>query len=386
MFFSFTYLYSFQGEMMRMVQHLLSNGRTHYQVFLFSTLITIGLTFLGLLILRFVSLPCRYKALAWIPSYAILGWLTDVSLSMVDPSSHSIGATPFVLLTIVYFALIYILYRIQEPINNKATTHEMAWPNMFILVIGMAFTGWVGNTNRTIHYQLRMERLCIEENYSKLLKIGADDPNSSRCVMTLRVYALSKLGTLGDQLFRFPNNLNSDCMLPLLIDSMRPANMPRRLQEHLGGFPIKDMSATHFLQHLAADTVVKQPVREYLLCALLLDKDLDTFVDSLISFYGDKVVPQVPLDEEDKRLNKNKKEEKEPIRMKSLPRYYAEALLLYSQLKEKPKALLDESKMLENYNGFESCLALPDSMEREQKCREEYGETYWNYYYFTDNK
>lgn len=385
MLFSFVYLYAFQGEMMRMVQHLLSHGRTQYQVFLFAVLITLGLTLLGLVLLRVVPFPGRFKALAWIPSFAVLGWLTDVSLSVAEPSPHSISAWPFVLLAFIYFSVSYVLLRIQEPIDVNATFHEMAWPNFFVFMLGMAFTGWVGNTNRTLHYELRMERLCIDEEYGKLLMIGAEDDNSSRRIMALRFFALSKLDALGDQLFHFSNNLGSDYILPAPIDSLRPANMPQRLRSYLGGFPVQDMNATRFLQHLASDTLAKEPVRDYLLCALLLDKNVDTFVDSLVSYYAPKPAPE-ELAEDQRKSNKKKNKKNEPILLSSLPRHYAEALALYGHLTQQPKALLDNTAINSEFDKYVGQMELPDSLANDQILEDTFGDTYWWYYYHDNDK
>ncbi len=382
--FSFLYLYAFQGEMMRMVQHLLSGGRTSYHVLLFSLLITVGLTMLGLVLARFISLPGRFKALVWIPSYAVLGWLTDVSLSFIEPSSHSVGFLPFLLLALLFIGCVVLLSQVQEPRVDNSSFQTIAWPNMLCVVVGMAFTGWVGNTNRTLHHELRVERLAIDGDYEKVLQIGADDPNPTRCIMYLRAYALSRQGVLGDKLFRYPNNLGSESLLPAPIDSLRPANMPSRLRGYLGGFPIHDMNATNFLKYMAGDTVVAEPLKDYLLCAFLLDRNLPDFVDSLITYYGpkDSTLVAAPVSDA-KKGSGTKKKEKEPVHFSSLPRHFAEALLLYSRLNEKPIAVLDDEDILQNYLDFSTYYHdTPDSVERETLCRRFYEETYWFYYYF----
>lgn len=387
LFFSFTYLYFFQGEMMKMVQHLLSNGRTAYHALLFSSLISLALAVLGLACSHFISfLPTRFKALGWLPSYMLLGLLTDVSLSITEPSSHAVGFIPFFLVSIAYLVALAILSRIQEPRFEKSSFSELLWPNLLQTVLCIAFTCGVGNTNRTLHYELRIERLAIEENYEKVLQVGAEEPNVSRCIMYLRVYALSQNGELGDRLFMYPNNLGTESLLPSPIDSLRPANMPSKLREYLGGFPIHDMNATRFLQHLASKPDAKEPVRDYLLCSFLLDKNLPAFVDSLLSFYGPK--DTVEVQEKELKLNKKKKKkEKEPIVFTQLPRYYSEALLLYSRLNDKPVAVLKDDETLQNYLDFSKYnRQTSNKAERERLCRLYYNDTYWCYYFFDNTK
>lgn len=384
--FSFVYMYLFQGDMMQMVQHLLSNGRTTYKVLLFSSLITCILTCVGFLCTHFMRLPLRFKALAWFPSYWILGWLTDVSLveiADISQQPHRVGFPAFIISGIVYLAVVFVVMRLNDPDEDKASMSAYMWPNLLILVGGMTFTTIAGNTKRVLHYELRMERLAINGDFAKILE-RQDDVNmeTSHCIAYLRAYALSQKGELGNQLFLYPNNYGSNSLLPSNVDSLRPANMPAKLRKYFGGFPIHDMNATHFFQYLASDTVVSEPVKDYLLCSFLLDKNLSEFVDSLVVYYGPKDTVNVDETIENK-AKKNKKEEKEPIHLQTLPRHYAEALLLYSRLTEKPVAVLDNDEILQNYLDFS--VYNKESMDiklRESQCRKYYNGTYWCYYFF----
>lgn len=380
-FFSIIYLVCFQGDMMKTAQHLMSNGRTSYQVLLFSSMITLFLTILGLVLGHFIKYPPRFKAVVWFPSFMILGWLTDVSLNVVEPTSKSVGIFPFILFAVFYLVSTFILCRIQIPKYDKSSLQSLLWPNLAVLCISIFFVCGVGNTNRTLHYELRMERYAENEMFDKLLEVGKDDPMVSRRIMYLRVYALSRKGMLGDYLFQYPNNLGSESILPDPKDSLRPYNLPAKLKAYLGKFPIHDMKATNFLQYIACDSVVSKPVQDYLLCAFLLDKNLGAFADSLVSFYADKDSIEIMPATNQSKKNSNKAPE--PYRFKTLPRHYAEALLLYSRLNENPVAVLDDDKTLENYLDFSEYREKKDSCEREAFCRIYYDDTYWCYYFFS---
>ncbi len=376
--------------MLTMVQHIMSKGRTNYQVFLFSALITILLSILPFVKARFITLPTRALSLCWFPSFVLLGWLTDVALSEVDPSSDSVGPIPFVVAAMIYVLATFFLSQVQEPKEPNTPLTNLLWPNLAGIVVGMSFAMGVANTNRTIHFELRLERLVMNNQLEEVIELCSREQIPSRTVMSVRAYALSRQHKLGDQLFMYPNNAGGETLLPPPIDSLRPANMPALLKEHLGGYPIHDMHATHYLQYLAADTLATLNVHDYLLCAYLLDKNLPDFVDSLIVYYGPKDTLDVMEEErtatKPKQLSQQNKKKRayEPIRFKSLPRHFAEALLLYMRQTESPKAVLEDDEILENYLNFQALYKkYKDPLQREFECRNYYNETYWTFYFFT---
>ena len=388
--FAFLYLFAFQSDMLTMVQHILSKGRTSYQVFLFSAMITVLLSVLPFVKARFVTLPTRAIALCWFPSFLLLGWLTDVALSEVDSSSLSVGPLPFVLATVLYLVATFLLPQIQEVKEPNTPLANLMWPNLAVMVVGMAFAMGVANTNRTVHFELRLERMIMNGQLDKLLDVCSHEKVPSRTVMSVRAYALSCQNKLGDQLFFYPNNVGGETLLPPPSDSLRPANMPAILRKHLGGYPIHDMHATRYLQYLASSGSATSNVRDYLLCAYLLDKNLPTFVDSLIVYYGPKDSAQVDEGVKTAASNVNVSARKtkkayEPVRFTSLPRHYAEALLLYMRQTENPVAVLDDDKTLENYLSFLKLYKEnKDPILRESACRNYYNETYWTFYFFTE--
>lgn len=382
-FFSYVYLTYFQSDVLTMTQHVMSGGRTTYRVILFSSIITLLLAILPFALTKYLKFPIRFLAVAWFPSFLILGWLTDVGLSEVNPESHGIGILPFVIAIILFGLASYMLPKFAENTIHKSSLVSSLWPNLLVFVVCMAFTTYVGNTNRTIHFELRLERLISQEKYDEVIELTSKEDYPSRCVMSIRAYALSKQNRLADNLFFYPNRVGGETLLPPPTDSLRPANIPAVLKDYLGGYPIHDMSATHFFQYLAADTVYNECVKDYLLCAFLLDKNLDNFVDSLIVYYGPKDEPQSETDKSKKNVKKKTKEV-DPVKFSNLPRHYAEALLLYSRLHENPKALLEDDETLENFEGFQSTYKKEsDPKLREQLCRTYYNETYWVFYHFT---
>ncbi|MBQ0049640.1 MAG: hypothetical protein KBT12_05335 [Bacteroidales bacterium] len=370
--FSLAYLILFQADVMTMAQHKLSQGRTTYHVHIFSFLITAALTVVAYACNHYVKLPLRARALAFFPSFWGLGLLSNVNLSSLSPSAHNVGALPFLFVLLFWIGTTILLRQIHQPKFDNTPLSQALWPNLMIIALGINFTCLMGNTQQNIHYELRMERLAMEEDYDRVLQIGAENPQTSRCIMVLRAYALSRQGTLGDRLFTYPNNLSSDALLPIASDSIRPANLPAVMKEYLGGFPTHDMKATRYLQLLTSDTLAKEPAHDYLLCAFLLDRNLDAFADSLLSFYP----PTDSIVKKEGRITTYLPQ------YASLPRHYAEALLLYSRLREQPVCVLLNDEILENYLNFSQLYHAGDAQHTEADCQSYYGNTYWNYYFF----
>lgn len=389
--FCFLYLYLFQGELMSMAQHIYSHGRTVYHIFLYSFLLTLGFSFIGLALTFYIHVPIRCKALLWFPSFWALGMLTDVHIQLLEGDSQGSGVLPFVITAIIWAVSLFLCKQINENRGENASLSELMWPNLLLLFASMSFTTMVGNTDRRSHYELRMEELTCNEEFEDVLDMSCRDAHPTRCIMYLRAYSLSRMGLLGQRLFEYDGTLGSDCLLPSPTDSLRPANMPAIMRDYLGGFPIHDMNATHFLQYLASDTLAKEPVRDYLLTAFLLDRNLTAFADSLVSFYAPK--DSLSLAEREKQNEKksryrNKKAEPEPVKLKNLPRHFAEALLLYSRQTEKPVAVLEDDFILENYLGFQEAYKRfeDDEQQREYYCSDYYRGTYWVYYFFGKKK
>lgn len=391
---------------MSSVQHLLSSGRTTYQVFLFSTIITILLTIVGLLLSLFLYIPPRFRGIMWFPSFWILGWLTDVSLTIVEPTSVSTGVFPFVISAIIFFLLLYVLMRIKEPVDSNPPTWSLLWPNFMLLVLGMAFTASVSNTNRSLHYEMKVERMALHGDYDLVMHPKLQEGHKSTSISSLRAYFLSKYDKLGDMLFMYPQTLSPQTLLPPPVDSLRPYHLPRLLKEHLGDYPDNSFDSRVFLQRLASDSIVKEPVKDYLLCAYLLDRDLPVFSDSLISIYGprDSVYIEMQLKakkknaqrHEDRKKNRKgkklsnstkdkseKKEPKEVFLFHDLPRYYAEAIVLHHALCDTARSDVADGVLLKRYLDFDRLRRSEKQYAKSrERCKEKHGDTYWFYYFF----
>ena len=77
--FSFGFLYCYQADLIAMAQHVLSEGKTHYDKMVGAVLITGVLWLLQLGLQSMAAIPKRFYAVTFFPSLLILAVLTDIS-------------------------------------------------------------------------------------------------------------------------------------------------------------------------------------------------------------------------------------------------------------------------------------------------------------------
>jgi len=97
--------------------------------------------------------------------------------------------------------------------------------------------------------------------------------------------------------------------------------------------------------------------KDYLLCGLLLDKNLDRFVAEIKRTY---IADSIPL-----------------------PKHYKEALVLYVHRRTHPMVVLHDDVMeadFQDYQALEHKFA--DAMQTQAALRDAYGNTYWYYYQY----
>ena len=105
---------------------------------------------------------------------------------------------------------------------------------------------------------------------------------TDRSLTAMRVFALSRENLLGEKLFDFPQYNGSQGLLPSLSDTTYAHDWTKALYKHLGGKPGKNLKDnTRFLELLSQRPSATAAAKDYLLCAYLLDKNLDAFVTVL---------------------------------------------------------------------------------------------------------
>lgn len=356
--FSFTYLFFYQGNLLAMEQHVLSHGITQYNKLLGAVIITLVLQLLQLGFDTVTRHCIKQPALTYLPSALLLAVISDVSPE-VD-SGYSLGKWVWLapLLLILYAFVAYASASVLA--NNDGISHKsqacIMWENMIIMGGLMTFVCCTANSNRIFHQRMQMENLIYKKKYEEAANVivGKTDRDSS--LTMLRAYALSKTGAMAEKLFEYPLKGGSDALLPgygakcmLLNSEEMYRNVARPLKQSI--------RPLGYLQWMQKHGYVKNALRDYLLCAYLLDKRIDDFARELAK---------------DKDLSR-----------KHLPKHYREALVLYNHLRSNPIIVYHNDVMDADYNDMMSTIKnLTESKEKRTQTIASYENTYWFYYIY----
>lgn len=340
--FTFCYTYFYQADILYVEQHVLSGGLTHYDRTIGSVLIVAVLYMLHLAIYSLVRLYKRMYAITYFPSLLLLVVITDY-----HPDTHgvfSFGVWPWlaILFLVIFFLCVYIARQLQpyEPIENSTGIFsKMMWINLLILTIMFFGVGFVGNGNDIMRYRMKMEARMMEGNYEEALKVGEKAMSADSSLTMLRIYALVRSGRLGDSLFCYPIVGGSNAMLPN-GHSVRCFMYPEK-------------NIIRFSRTRGA--------RDYRLCRHLLDRNLDAFA---IDFMRE--LDSIPSD---------------------FPKYYREALILYTRTRSNPSVVYHDEVMDADYEDLQELEKQYDNpVVRESYVRDLYGKTYWYYYFYKTSR
>lgn len=355
--FSFGWLYFFQQDLLAMAQHVLSGGVTHYNRLVGALLITLVLFILQMVVYGVTQLKRRAYALTYGPSMLLLGIITDVSQGDGGGLTRETSWWLILLLAVVWGVLVLLARVLQEVEEKDEVTlfsRSMLY-NMVVMTLLMMCVAWISNTNAVFHYRMKAEQCLLDGDAAGALQAGRRSLEGDEHLLMLRMYALAREGQLGEHLFEFPVTGNSSQMLP--TDSLSQMMMypVDSLYKFIGARPVGRMSPVRYLQLVERrDTVVNKTVGDYLLCASLIDRQLDRFVAMLGRYYA--------IDDH-------------------LPKHYREALTLYTHLRSHPLVVYHNSVMDEDYaNLTELERQYADDTERKGKVEEQYRGTYWYYY------
>ena len=314
----------------------------------------------------FSWLPLRMVGVAWFPSFLLLGLLGYWHY----PQFGDAGTPPhwftLVLLCFFYALLLMLSRAMSDSVKERDSFPTYAWPNLIQLIAFSVISVSLCNTDVVLHHTLRSVRALSEKDYDRMLAEAQWERHPSHTLSALTALALSETGQLGERLFDYPQPYGSDGLLPSADDTLLFYNPHRALGLHLGYHKSPRTSTMLFLQVINAMPKVRPAACDYLLCGLLLDRNLDAFASLLP--VGDSLSPD-------------------------LPRHYREAQMLYRHLhpvNAQPVAdgetIPAEDPLSADFADFLALLKTEGTREeREFRCRERFAHTYWCYYYFNEN-
>ena len=343
-------------------QHALSGGQTHYNRTVGATLLTFLLMLVQMATYAIARLKQRWHALTYLPSFLVLAFLSDVSEHIV--SRFSWGLWPWLSpLVLMAWGIGVWLLRSYQPFEKDVPLARKLWRNLLTMVLMMCGVAAIGNTNAVFHYKAHVEMSLLRGDYDEALATGQRSLETDASLTMLRAYTLSRQGHLGDRLFHYALTGGSSSLVPTTDGAQCLLYPVDSIYRHLGARPRVGMQSKDYLQAIVQRTHQATPAaRDYLLCAHLMDRDLDAFVSLLAdSIPTDSLVIDSVADH--------------------LPLHYREALLLYTHLRAMPRVVYHNSVMDEDFSNFRELERLyPDSLERRGRVRPKYEHTYWFYY------
>ena len=362
--FSFFYLYYYQADLMTIMQHVLSEGRTHYNHFVGAVLITIVLLLIQVGVVRLFQRMRLSWAFTFVPSALLLAMITDVRQSASAANGFiefGWGGYVLPLCLIMFFVVVWGLNSsgITEKYNLdfKNPTHQL-WVNLTVILLLMLFVcGW-GNSDRVLHDRLHVEQCLADNDVDEALRTLQLHSDADENLTMLTAYALSRKGQLPERLFEFPLKGGSASLMPngknvgfgLIADTTFYA--------YLGNAYLQRMSTMHYLDYQRRHMRLNRRTVDYQLCAYLMDKKLDAFARNITKYYevNDSV---------------------------QLPKHYKEALILYTHSHSNPCIGYHDNVLDADFEDMQKLeKSIADARERQTALRDTYGNTYWYYYMY----
>ena len=353
------YVFFYQEDTLALTQHLLSGGKTVYSRVIGGSIIIIILALIQFSVAKLMQKkPLCIFAMSCFPSLYILAMLTDYNSSnSLSPWGWWAILMPVVVAIwwgVVYFLGELLRYRFPDNGHEEGYMARTIGCNIFLLAAMMIGVGLMSMSNDITHYRLRMERLLMHGEYAKALEVGKASDKTDASLTMLRVFALAHEGRLGDELFKYPVRGTSASIVPELSDGKMLMLSPDSVYRMLGAIPRHGQTTKNYLKAIVKSGQATKAAIEYQLCGMLIDKDLDGFVNLLMKTHK--------IDD-------------------TLPLHYREALILYTHRRSSPKVVYRNTVMDTDYDDMQSLEAETKSPgERRIQIYKQFSGTYWEYF------
>lgn len=358
--FSFIYLYVLQSDVLQALHLNLSGGKTTFQPFWCAFVLSVVLLLLRWVVNALLGLKGAIRTLAYFPSFLLLGVMTDVDYSVYQEGIAGHWAWVFPLVLAVYLLVVFALRRIfRWWLDIEIEGSTLVASNLLLFLAFCFMTVCIGNTHIHFHHQLAVEAALRNGNYSEVRKIGAKVVDPDRPLTALRHYALSREGQMGEYLFHTPQLYGAEGLLLPASAKETLRFTADSLYTYWGDTPRKEEKALDFFHRLCQEETGNHTTLEYYLAALLLEKQLTTFVDAWHTLYESEA--------------------------DFLPHYYKEALFLYQQMHPSVTPIVTDEDLLQQWEAYKARQQeLRGKVEETNFMRREFGQTYWWYFEYSE--
>ncbi len=342
--FAFLYLYVLQGDLLSIGLAELFPPFIAVPSWITALAITVLASLLTFLLGNIVRYSGSLYAMRFIPAAILVVMLSQYPVLRPSVFTGILCALLFIIWCIVGRKT-KARHRVLFP--TPATPTDITKQIWGILLIFL-FIGIGGESNDTTHYELRAVKLLREGRYEEVGEVGKKSLATTRQLTALRCYALSQTSAgLGDKLFSLPFPERENNFSKYENKFATPEN--KFYSQEI--YNLTDTIKSHIEK---GDSTL---ARDYRLCSLLLDKQIDAFANELPRYYN---------------LNRD-----------TLPRHYAEAAMLYCRLRTSPIFVYNNANISANFRDFlEMEKKHPTPASRKNVLRRSYGDTYWWYYFY----
>lgn len=355
--FSFVFLRFEKACLLQATQHVLSGGQTTYNPTIGALVITLLLWLVQMGAYALTRLERRFHAITFFPSMLLLTIMTSVSPAIDPDSKADVWLWLGPLLIVLWYGLARLLRNLQtyEPRwGDRGVLSRVMWVNLVVMAFMAMAVGLVSAASDVLTYRLEAEVRLARGDTEGALRVGERSLVADSSLTMIRCYALAREGRLGEKLFTYPVGGTSEDMVPVKGGTRLLYYPADSIYRFLGAIPRDGMSVGQYLSSITRHGQATEAVGDYVLCACLIDRDLDAFVAHLPNYY--------PVND-------------------SLPRHYKEALTLYNHLRANPAIIYKNSVLETDFADLQRLEAESKTdEERRLKVFDQYRGSYWWYY------
>ena len=355
---SIVYLSIFQKDVMQALHYSLAEGKTVYAPWMSAIVITIVLLVLRWAINGLVGLKGPLKALSYFPCCLLLGVLTDVGHDVYHGGGiDDVWRWLLPLAFLLYVGIGWLLARAARMwLNPEIPDGLIVNSNLLTLLLLWFMTLAIGNTDIHFHHELQTEEALRHQDYQLALQVGEKSMDPSRNFTALRAYAMSREGTMGEKLFRYPQLYGAAGLLISTSNEKALRLNADSLYVYLGASPKLGEPALTFFRRICKEETGNHTTLDYYLSALLLEKKLDEFVKEYKELY---------------------------TVYDSIPTYYRQALFLQEKMHPSAKDAETDEAMEEWWQKYTAKQQeLSGNAGEASWMRRDFGDTYWWYYQY----
>lgn len=357
--FAFTFLAVYQAPLLEVVYDMTATGRLEYNEYVTAVAITAILLLLSLWLNRFAKFRREWEAMSYLPACVVLAFITNIDRTIYTGGEKSWDWLWIALVTLfVYVFAAWILRRVLfvRIKNVTRATNRIMWRNFLLFTALFCLTGFLSECDENFKHEAMIYHYVKRGDYDRAKKVASRSFNASKELTVERAYLLAHDGELGETLFAYPQYYGVSGLLPdLKHNSPLSASL---IYDFLNIPPKSNENSVTFLRNAVATDTASIVIKDYYLCALLLDKRLKEFSNELSRFY-------------------------DVTDASKLPKHYKEALMLYAKTVDNYVLPFKDEDLEKSYSDFVALENMYDDLlVRSNYVKKAFGSTYWRYYIY----